>query len=50
MMNNLSEAIETIDACATITEQAADDRRELWAVVVALRACEEYLDNLDEKE
>ena len=50
MLNNIAEAIETIGACATIAEQAADDHRELWAVVVALRACQDYLDKLAEKE
>lgn len=44
MLNSLSEVVETIDACATIVEQVADDHRELWAVIAALRSCEEYLD------
>lgn len=44
MLNNISEVTETISACAKIVEQYADDHPELWAVIAALRSCEEWLD------
>lgn len=44
MLNNPAEAIETISGCAKIIEGYADDHPELWAVVAALRSCEDWMD------
>lgn len=43
MLNNAAEAIETISACARIIEHHADTTPELWAVVAALRSCEDWV-------
>jgi hypothetical protein len=50
MLNNSAEVTETISACAQIVEQYADTIPELWAVVAALRSCEDWMDATAEAE
>ena len=48
MLNNSAEVTETISACAQIVEQHADTTPELWAVVAALRSCEDWLEDFSD--
>ncbi len=45
MLNNIAETTETISACAKIVEECADEQPVLWAVVAALRSCEEWMES-----
>lgn len=43
MLKNSAEVAETINACARIVEEYADEHRSLWAVIAALRSCEDWV-------
>lgn len=45
MLNNVAEVTETISACVKIIEQYVDEYAELWAVIAALRSCEDWLND-----